>query len=547
MFYKKMLKKSLVALFIGMTLTLFGCSNAMYNQTTANVADVAEKATDARHQSDESGKPQPSLVVNQGPYVDKTPISLAREPTWLRNHIIIRGDELPFAYYSRTIASGGGHYVLTRYQVGLDPSLKVSMNYSGSVKGALDLLAAKSGFIYNINGCNVYWQAFVTKTFDVAFMPGSSDYMMGKSGGGSGSVSTVGGSGQTVSAIMDDSAASQYSNLKGSLSVWKDLENSIKEILTPEGKVMVSEATTSVTVRDRPTNVALVSRFIANMNNTLSKQVLVKVQVLDILLSSAYDFGINWALVKKSLGTQFILNGNYGTPVSITPFVPTTQVGPLAGGAIAALPQFGGLSTGGSTGATALINSLTQQGKVSVVTEPRVVCLNNQVSVIRIVNQEGYLASVQNTTVAGAAGAGSAGTITSQITPGSITTGLTLYILPKIMGDKVFLQVNADLSSNNGFTSVSSITGGTPPTTSGNNSSGSGTSIQVPNLTQKQFNQRSVIGSGATLILSGFRQVSNTANAMQLFESQALGGKGAIQRNVETIVLITPIILHGSA
>ena len=35
--------------------------------------------------------------------------------------------------------------------------------------------------------------------------------------------------------------------------------------------------------------------------------------------------------------------------------------------------------------------------------------------------------------------------------------------------------------------------------------------------------------------------------AMQLFSSQELGGKAAQQTNQETIVLITPIILHGCA
>ncbi|MCC2666998.1 MAG: bfpB, partial [Gammaproteobacteria bacterium] len=124
---------------------------------------------------------------------------------------------------------------------------------------------------------------------------------------------------------------------------------------------------------------------------------------------------------------------------------------------------------------------------------------------------------------------------------GTVVTGLTLYILPKIMGDKVFLQVNADLSTNNGIATLSSTSGSSP--SSGNTSP----VIQVPNVTQKQFNQRSVVNSGDTLILSGFRQVSNQANAMQMFQSQALGGKAAVEVTSETIVLITPIILHGFA
>jgi hypothetical protein len=48
------------------------------------------------------------------------------------------------------------------------------------------------------------------------------------------------------------------------------------------------------------------------------------------------------------------------------------------------------------------------------------------------------------------------------------------------------------------------------------------------------------------MILSGFRQMRNVANATQLFKSQALGGKGSNQVSSETVVLITPIILPGA-
>lgn len=503
------------------------------------MADVTQRINDLRHRADAQAKPEPALVVNQGLYVDKTPISLARDPMWLKSRIVLRGEELPFSYYSRVIVGGGGRTILTRYQTGMDPSVKVSVNYSGTIKGALDLLAAKSGYIYSVNGNNIYWQAYVTKTFDIAFMPGSSDYMMGKASGATGGATAASSrgnaGGQAVSAIIDDSAANQYSNLKGTLSVWQDLQDGIKQLLSPDGKVMVSEATTTVTVRDRPTNVNLVAKFISNLNHNLSKQVLVKVQVLSVALSNDYVFGINWNVIQRMFlggGTNFILNSNEGLPVSIKSLTSGADI-----------PQFGitPSNPGALSGYQALVNALTQQGKVSVVSEPRVVCLNNQVSAVRIINQVGYLASVQNTTVGGT-GTG-ASTVTSQLTPGTLITGLTLYILPKIMGNKIVMQVNADLSTNDGITAISSQTGSS--TIPSNATSGS--TIQVPNVTQKQFNQRGIIGSGDTLILAGFRQVQNTANAQQLLDSQALGGKGALQTNVETVVLITPIILHGCA
>jgi type IVB pilus formation R64 PilN family outer membrane protein len=506
---------------------LTGCqSPALYHQTTDNVLTTQERLKGAIEKQNAVGEKSPALVMNQGLYVDKTPIILAREPEWLKRPIILHGEKLPFSYFARTTVGNTGRTVLIHYQSGLDATENTSINYAGTVKGALDVLAAKTGYVYTVNGNNIYWQAFVTKTFDVAFMPGASDYMMGKSSGGGGSTSSGGGgTGGSVTGVIDDSASSQYSSMKGSLSVWKDLEDTVKQLLSADGKVIVSESTTSVTIHDRPSNVALVSNYIANLNKTLVKQVLVKVEILEVKLESDFNYGIDWSIVERAFGgSNLTLNANYGTPVSITP---------LAG----APAPVGGLQfnpANRTTGVTILINALKQQGRVGVVSEPRLVCLNNQVSALRIVNQNGYLASVQNTSFGGGSSSGNStgNSVTSAITPGTLVTGITLYILPKIINNRVFLQVNADLSNNLGFTDISS--GGATPST-----------IQVPNVTQKQFNQRSVIGSGDTLILAGFRQVQNQTGAMQFLDSQALGGTAATQLNNETIILITPIILNG--
>lgn len=525
-----MLKKWAV-LFLTTIFMLAACHSPVYNQTEGNVAEVVLKTKAARHKFDDSGRPLPPLLVKQGSYVDTTPISLDRQPQWLSNHIVIRGDQLPFSYYSRTIAAGAGNNILVKYQTGLDPSANATMNYSGTVRGALDLLATKTGYVYSLRNNMIYWQAFVTRTFDIAFMPGGTDYLMGKTANTSTGNTSQGGTNGTVSNyVSSDASESEYSNLKGTLSIWKDLDTTIRQLLSKDGRVIVSESSTSVTVRDKPTNVELISQYIGNLNHNLSKQVLVKVQVLDVELENDYSFGINWQIIANAFNkSPFVINGNYGTPVSITTLTPQ----PVINGATIPAPQFGFNSAqdpndpNGVPSYTILLNALNQQGKTSIVSEPRVVCLNNQVSVIRVVKQNGYVASVQNTTLA-SGGTAPTSTVTSQVTPGTLITGLTLYILPKILKDKIYLQINADLSTNNNFTTFSA------------------SGIQLPNITEKHFNQRSMIKSGDTLILSGFRQVSNKVGANQFIQSQALGGKGSTQVTSETIVLITPIVLNGS-
>jgi len=524
-----MFKKIVVFILCVSVTFLSACQSPLYNQTEANIADVKIKSQDERQKFDRSLKPKPALVVKNGPYVDLTPISIEKNPAWLKNKIVIRGDQLPFSYYSRTIAAGAGPHILVRYQNELDPAMGVSMNYSGTVKGALDLLATKTGYVYNVRHKQVYWQSLVSKTFDIAFFPGSTNYTMGKTstGGSQGGGAQSGSAGKP--AVVDYSD-SEYSNLSAALSVWKDLETSVKSMLSKDGSVVVSESTASVTVRDRPTNIQNVEQYIRSLNKNLSKQILIKIQILEVNLEDDFNFGIDWQLVSKFLAhdsstIQFTSNeGN------VIPNVATLSGKPF--------PIFG-IQGGSSNNNKALITALNQQGKTSVVSEPRVMATNNQVSAIRIVTQQAYVASVENTSQSGG-GAGS-NSVSSTVTPGSVTFGITLYILPKILGDKIYLQLNADLSTLDDLgtfsTNPSSNAAGTVPNQPNN------VTIQLPTISQKHFNQRAMIHSGDTLILSGLRKLNNQVNAMQFLKSQTLGGKGAVAKNTETVILVTPAVM----
>jgi MSHA biogenesis protein MshL len=504
---------------------LSACHSQLYNQTEGNIADAKIHAQQERRKFDRALKTPPALLIKKGSYVDLTPISIDRNPHWLNNRIIIRGDQLPFSYYSRTIAAGAGSQVLVKYQSELDPAVNVSLNYTGTIKGALDLLATKTGYVYNVKNKQVYWQAYITKTFDIAFMPGGTDYVMGKKTGSSGGAAQAasGYLGQTFTSA--DASDGEYSNLSAKLSLWRDLEATIGKMLSLKGSVVVSEATTSLTVRDLPTNVQIVEQYIRSINKNLSRQVLVKIQILQVALDDAFNYGIDWTYVQKMFNTtDFSLSANLGKEL---PLSQTISGSPT-------FPMIGVISNRSNN--KALIQALNQQGKTSVVTEPRVMCTNNQVSVVRLVTQQAYVASVQNTTSEIAQG----NSVQTQVTPGTLIYGTTLYLLPKIMNDSVYLQVNADLSTLDSLTSFN-----TSPTTTAANSpvNPNNVQIQLPTVSQKHFNQRSLIRSGETLVLAGFRELSNTANAQQLFRSQALGGKGAEASNVETIILITPVIM----
>lgn len=526
----------------------------MYKDTGQATEDVKAKITtlgDRGYQED-----TPDLRYTSTTAV-LPPARWLAQPKWMNDRISMRGQNMPFSFWNNKVLGSSG--VAISYQDGMNPNVTLPFNYTGTIRGALDKLAQTTGYSYTVDCSGVSWVSFVTKTFDVSFMPGASQYMMGGQTSignvSSGSISeggtngSAGGASTNVSAQMQ---AGQFSSLQATLSVWTDLENTIKTMLSKDGQVTVSQATTTITVRDRPQNVRVIADYLASMNKDLSRQVALQVEVLQIKLNKAFSYGIDWNLVTNNI----LLKGG----LQPDPANPGRTLTTLGGD----LTSLGGISPTNigfgimkDNNPKMLINALAQQGDVSTVTNPRVVTLNNQVAQIAITTQKTYLASSSVTQTAN---------VGSQVslTPGTVTTGFTLYVLPKIINHDVFLQLTSELSSLDSLTTFSSqvaqqasTTGGSSSTTAGTGSNSSSssssnnntnatpgiTSIEEPTVSSKSFNQRVMVPSNYTLVLSGFRQVDNQNIKSAPFALQLAGNLAAQQDTTEILVLITPIIV----
>lgn len=492
-------------------LTIFllsACVHPIYDAADQNVMDARMQVATAK--SDHSTLKSPggkfSMYRRGQRYLHNA------SPRWLRRSIDINAEGVSFEFIVDKLMRGT--HVTVSYDPNVNREKTLSLHYSGSIKGALEALQAKTGYGYIIDNRTLTWSFFVSKTFDISFMPGASTYLLGKQ------ASLVkGGGGYGTNVIL--SPNNQYSNLRGRLSVWDDLRRTLMQLKSKEGKVYVSQATTTVTVYDHPAQMRRIARYIRQLNQRLSRQVALQVHVLEIDLKRGFNYGINWQLVRKVMDVQLGLQGALDRPVSLVPLGDNSTAG-RAGFIIQAMK-------GPWKDTDLLINALSQQGKVSTITRPRVVTLNNQVAEIDINTQTGYLREVTSTTQ------GTSATTTTSLTPGTIKTGFTLYLLPKIQRNDVYLQISSTISSLLGITTI---------TANPNERARDNTQIQLPTVTEKRFNQRTLIPSNATLVLAGFKQLRNEANKAKMFGSSVLGGRGAKQNNSETIVLITPTIVN---
>lgn len=390
-----------------------------------------------------------------------------------------------------------------------NPSI-ISLSYDGPLSGFLDVAAARFGLSWEWAGDSIRFYRFTTKTFRVLALPGDTTLQntVSNTTGGSSSSGSGGGGAST--------ASNQQTGVSSTLSVWSAINDSIKNMLSKDGKVIATAATGTVTVTDTPQRVAEVEKFIENQNASLSKQVVINVRVLSIELTNNDEYGVNWNAVYNSLSknTGWTFSNAFTTSPSTSNL--TLKILNTAGKATNSDIQ-------SWQGSSALIAALASQGHVSQVTSASLTTLNNQPAPLQVGRQTTYLAS--STTSVGTIGVAP----TTTLTPGQITTGFSMAVVPHILDKgKLMLQYAVNISSLLNMYTVSS------------NSS----SIQAPDIDTRNFLQRVMLNSGDTLVLTGFEQATLDASTqgMTNANSPSLGGgvKGKRNRSV-LVILIQPI------
>lgn len=392
----------------------------------------------------------------------------------------------------------------------------VSIVWSGSVNGLLDSVTSRLGLSWRYRDGIVSVFYLDTRTYRVEAIPRSTTMESTVHSGArsSAGVASVGGggSGDSTGGISGTSDSTQNTSVVLQTDFMGDLEETIKQMMTPvAGRMSLSRSSGTLTVTDTPETLDRIAAYIDNTNDFISKQVLINVKVLSVSVSSGRDYGINWNAVYTKLSDQ------YGLRLA-------NSLGDSREGAVGSVS----ILEGGDSrfaGSDLIVNALATAGKVSVITEPSVTTLNLSPVPVQVARQVSYLERVELGQTA------QVGTTTS-LTPGSITTGFNMMLLPHILEDSktVLLQYSMNLSSLDNLRTVTS----------------GGSSIEIPETDNRLFNQQIRLQSGQTLIVSGYEQLSNDTRRSGVgsprFFGLGGGAKGNERRDV-IVVLITPLVL----
>ena len=174
----------------------------------------------------------------------------------------------------------------------------LNISYEGTLRGLLDHVSVASGYgwEFDAKAKTVVFTRLTVKTFTLLSAPGKQEFqgqITNKSKETSNTSIGGGGVNQTVSTADTSSQTMQSNKTQYSYDVWVDTEKAVKALLSPEGSVVGNQATGTITVRDRFENVRQISSYIADINQRLSRQVALTVNVWALEVSDDAEAGID--------------------------------------------------------------------------------------------------------------------------------------------------------------------------------------------------------------------------------------------------------------
>ena len=213
-------------------------------------------------------------------------------------------------------------------------------------------------------------------------------------------------------------------SLKNQIEFWKELEEQLKKLLTDKGKEALAVNMTAgiVQVTDRPSALKRVQAYLDGLSHAVSRQVDIETKLYDVTLGDQFQWGVDWAQVVKSMGGAF---AGIGSPFG-NPFDLTRNVDPRGG--LSLSPQsitllFSNQNT------RVVVRALEEQGKVSVISQPRLRTLNNQTAIMKVGTDVPFF--TQQTTLV--TDVNTVQTSGDQVS--IITVGTVLAITPQISAD----------------------------------------------------------------------------------------------------------------
>lgn len=153
------------------------------------------------------------------------------------------------------------------------------------------------------------------------------------------------------------------------------------KLLSPQGNIVIDERTRSLIVKDIPSSLREIENFIANLDKPI-KQILLETRIIEISSSYSKSLGFEWGIRWRPPDTRTNIVGSQSGIVAVpggtTPMAINLPASSGATGAGTSAFTIGYLSAAGTFALDLRISALQESGKGKIVSNPKIITLDNQ-------------------------------------------------------------------------------------------------------------------------------------------------------------------------
>jgi len=368
----------------------------------------------------------------------------------------------PAAQVFMQLGSGTPYNMLVSNEVAGNVTITLK---NTTVLEALESMRELFGYDFRVAGNRIFVQpnTVQTRLFKINYLPGrregASDIRVTSSsisqtssgtnvtGSSTGTVNNGGSSGNNSSGGRSVDTA--HVRTTSDADFWREVKASLVSLVgaADQRSVVLNPAAGVIVVRATPLELRQVEDYLKAMQLSIERQVMLEAKIVSVELSTGSQAGVNWGAFGNQ-GNNKVSFGSVGPGASMAPKgnAITDGVNSLVAGAGLAASAVGqgfyGLAFQASNFA-AMLNFLESQGKVHVLSSPRIATLNNQKAVLKVGSDELFVTGVSTTTTTSTTGNTSTPTLNLQ----PFFSGVALDVTPQIDdGGNVMLHVHPTVS-----------------------------------------------------------------------------------------------------
>ncbi len=315
----------------------------------------------------------------------------------------------------------------------------------------------------------------------------------------------------------------------------EELNRARSEYKTLFASTVIPNAETGViSVRATARQHEKVQEFIDKVMSSAKKQVLIEATIVEVVLNNGYQAGIDWSrLGRGGTNTGFIVK-NATTGLTFNNLNGTTSSTPNL---------VLGYTASGIGDLAASIHLLEQFGNTKVLSSPKLMVLNNQTAVLKVVNNLVYF-TIQSQISQSISGTSGSNLQSVTTTPNTVPVGVVMSVTPQINDtSQVTLDVRPTISRVLDY-----ITDPNPQLAA------AGTTSSIPEIQVREMESVLNINSGNTAILGGLMQddIERNDGNVPGFSKIPIAGalfkaKNNSAQKTELVIFLRPTVISNAS